>query len=78
MIESSAHLLKHASLPGPANLPACLPADQFPAEKRERYCRKAQKLVAQTLQATRFAGCPVVPVAARPGGCGAGLVGTLG
>ena len=45
--------------------PAC--ADQFPEEKRERYCRKAQKLVAATLAATKFAGCPVVPVAARPG-----------
>lgn len=43
------------------------PADQFPEEKRERYCRKAQKLVGATLAATRFAGCPVVPVAARPG-----------
>jgi hypothetical protein len=60
-----------------ARPPACLPADQFPPEKRERYCRKAQKLVAQTLQATRFAGCPVVPVAARPGGCRRGLVCTL-
>jgi len=42
-------------------------ADQFPAEKRERYCKKAQKLVGATLAATKFAGCPVVPVAARPG-----------
>ncbi|KAI3436710.1 hypothetical protein D9Q98_006125 [Chlorella vulgaris] len=41
--------------------------DQFPAEKRERYCRKAQKLVGATLAATKFAGCPIVPVAARPG-----------
>ncbi len=47
-------------------------ADQFPEEKRERYCRKAQKLVSATLAATRFAGCPVVPVAARPGGGGGG------
>lgn len=42
-------------------------ADQFPEEKRERYCRKAAKLVGATLAATKFAGCPVVPVAARPG-----------
>ena len=34
--------------------------------------------MAQTLQATRFAGCPVVPVAARPGGCGGGLLRLLG
>ncbi|PSC71534.1 Selenocysteine-specific elongation factor [Micractinium conductrix] len=44
--------------------------DQFPAEKRERFCRKAQKLVGATLGATRFAACPVVPVAARPGVAG--------
>ncbi|KAL4858017.1 Selenocysteine-specific elongation factor [Chlorella vulgaris] len=44
-----------------------LMGDQFPAEKRERYCRKAQKLVGATLAATKFAGCPIVPVAARPG-----------
>jgi selenocysteine-specific elongation factor len=41
-------------------------ADQFPEEKRERYCRKAHKLVAATLAATKFAGCAIVPVAARP------------
>ena len=46
------------------------PADQFPEEKRERYCRKAGKLVGATLAATKFAGCPVVPVSARPGGRG--------
>jgi selenocysteine-specific elongation factor len=52
------------------SLPAFLviiPADQFPEEKRERYCRKAQKLVAATLETTKFRGCPIVPVAARPG-----------
>lgn len=43
------------------------PSDQFPEEKRERYCRKAGKLVGATLAATKFAGCPVVPVSARPG-----------
>lgn len=50
-------------------------ADQFPAEKQERYCRKAQKLVAATLTATKFAGCPIVPVAARPGAGGAPVSG---
>ncbi|EFN58810.1 hypothetical protein CHLNCDRAFT_48540 [Chlorella variabilis] len=49
--------------------------DQFPAEKQERYCRKAQKLVAATLTATKFAGCPIVPVAARPGAGGAPVSG---
>lgn len=44
----------------------CPPADQFPEEKRERYCRKAQKLVAATLDNTKFRGCPIVPVAVRP------------
>ncbi len=54
-----------------ATASCCLvPADQFPEEKRERYCRKAAKLVGATLAATKFARCPVVPVSARPGGQG--------
>eukprot|EP00887_Chlorella_sp_A99_P002875 scaffold6.g2875.t1 len=40
--------------------------DLLPPEKRERYLKKAQKLVAQTLAATKFAGAPQVTVAARP------------
>lgn len=45
-------------------------ADLIPEAKRERTISKAKKLVAQTLAATAFAGCPMVAVAARPGAGG--------
>ncbi|GAB4820811.1 hypothetical protein N2152v2_007857 [Parachlorella kessleri] len=41
--------------------------DLISEAKREKAIVKAKKLVAQTLAATAFAGCPVVAVAARPG-----------
>lgn len=44
-----------------------LPVDQLDPEKRERHTKKAKKLVAETLAATKFAGCPILAVAARPG-----------
>ena len=45
-------------------------ADLIPEAKRERAVAKAKKLVASTLAATAFACCPMVAVAARPGGRG--------
>lgn len=41
-------------------------ADQLDPEKRDRHIRKASKLVAASLAATKFAGCPIVALAARP------------
>jgi len=43
-------------------------ADLLPAEGREAALAKAQKRLAATFAATRFAGCPQVVVSARPGG----------
>ncbi len=41
-----------------------LNADQLEPEKREKHIRKAKKLVAATLAATKFAKCPMVAVSA--------------
>eukprot|EP00884_Botryococcus_braunii_P021357 jgi/Botrbrau1/7905/Bobra.9_2s0078.2 len=42
--------------------------DLLPEEGRERAIKKAKKKLAQTFGFTRFAGCTIVPVAAKPGG----------
>ena len=44
--------------------------DLLPAEARPKLVAKAKKRLAQTLSATKFAGCHMVAVAARPGGPG--------
>ena len=44
--------------------------DLLPAEARPKLVAKAKKRLAQTLSATKFAGCHMVAVAAKPGGPG--------
>jgi selenocysteine-specific elongation factor len=46
--------------------------DLLPSGKRDKYVDKAKKLVGRTLKDTRFAGSPMVAVAARPGSAAAG------
>ena len=43
--------------------------DLLPADMRPKLIAKAKKRLAQTLAATTFAGCPMVAVSAKPGGC---------
>lgn len=43
--------------------------DLLPADVRPKLIAKAKKRLAQTLAATTFAGCPMVAVSAKPGGC---------
>lgn len=43
--------------------------DLLPADMRPKLIAKARKRLAQTLAATTFAGCPMVAVSAKPGGC---------
>ncbi|KAJ9508060.1 hypothetical protein QJQ45_021390 [Haematococcus lacustris] len=45
---------------------------QVPAEERPKAIRKAQKRLAQTFNLTKFAGVPMVPITAKPGGGGTG------
>ena len=42
--------------------------DLLPEDVRPRLISKAKKRLAQTLAATTFAGCPMVPCSAKPGG----------
>ena len=42
--------------------------DLLPEDTRPRLISKAKKRLTQTLAATTFAGCPMVPVSAKPGG----------
>ena len=42
--------------------------DLFPAETRAASLARVQKGLAKVFERTRFAGCPMVVVAARPGG----------
>lgn len=44
--------------------------DLLPEEGRAKAIHKAKKRLSQTLNLTKFAGCTMVPVAARPGGGG--------
>ncbi|KAG1676850.1 hypothetical protein FOA52_010359 [Chlamydomonas sp. UWO 241] len=44
--------------------------DQLPEQDRAKTIRKAAKRLAQTLQMTKFAAAPMIPVAAKPGGGG--------
>lgn len=44
--------------------------DLLPEEGRGKLIHKAKKRLAQTLNFTKFAGCTMVPVAAKPGGGG--------
>ncbi|GFH06057.1 hypothetical protein HaLaN_00621 [Haematococcus lacustris] len=46
--------------------------DLVPAEERPKAIRKAQKRLAQTFNLTKFAGVPMVPITAKPGGGGTG------
>ncbi|KAL3148593.1 hypothetical protein ABBQ38_014023 [Trebouxia sp. C0009 RCD-2024] len=41
--------------------------DQLPQEGRAKIISKAKKRLSQTLNATKFAGCAMVPTAAKPG-----------
>ena len=41
--------------------------DLLPVEAREKLVGKARKRLMQTFALTKFAGCTVVPVAAKPG-----------
>ncbi len=41
--------------------------DLLPAEQRDRLVAKARKRLATTFALTRFKGCAMVPVAAKPG-----------
>ena len=41
--------------------------DQLPEEGRSKVISKAKKRLSQTLNATKFAGCAMVPTAVRPG-----------
>ena len=43
--------------------------DLLPADMRPKLIAKAKKRLVQTLAATTFAGCPIVAVSAKPGGC---------
>ena len=43
--------------------------DLLPAEQRGRLVSKARKRVAATFALTKFRGCTMVPVAAKPGAC---------
>ncbi|CAH1785985.1 unnamed protein product [Owenia fusiformis] len=42
--------------------------DLIPEAKREATVEKMKKKMTMTLKNTKFAGCPIVPVAAKPGG----------
>ena len=42
--------------------------DQLPEEGRAKVISKAKKRLSQTLNATKFAGCAMVPTAVKPGG----------
>ena len=44
--------------------------DQLPMEGRAKVISKAKKRLSQTLNATKFAGCAMVPTAAKPGNLG--------
>ena len=52
-------------------------ADLLPAETRAGSLARVQKGLAKVFEKTRFAGCPMVVVAARPGG-GEGQTGVWG
>ena len=41
--------------------------DLLPAEQRERLVAKARKRLAATFALTKFKGCTMVPIAAKPG-----------
>eukprot|EP00057_Strongylocentrotus_purpuratus_P014747 XP_011669221.1 PREDICTED: selenocysteine-specific elongation factor [Strongylocentrotus purpuratus] len=42
--------------------------DMLPPEKKKQQIEKMTKRMLKTLESTKFANCPVIPVAAKPGG----------
>ena len=60
---------RFCSLHGPGLSYQCLPGaiPQVPQEQRERRVQAARQVIRRTLASTRFAGCAVIPAAARPG-----------
>ncbi|CAC5363998.1 selB [Mytilus coruscus] len=42
--------------------------DLLPPDKKEAMIEKMKKRMQKTMETTKFAGCPIIPVAARPGG----------
>ncbi|XP_052093234.1 selenocysteine-specific elongation factor-like [Mytilus californianus] len=42
--------------------------DLLPPDKKEALIEKMKKRMQKTMETTKFAGCPIIPVAARPGG----------
>ncbi|CAG2193199.1 EEFSEC [Mytilus edulis] len=42
--------------------------DLLPPDKKEAMIEKMKKRMQKTMESTKFAGCPIIPVAAKPGG----------